>query len=77
MKDQNDLFKGLAISGLGGYGLFWVFNQPCNVAANPMLGLTTEMARLVCLSSDAKLTIVMIIASAALFAGISRVIQNI
>ncbi len=74
---KDAVLKGIAITIAGGYGLYWVYNQPCNIAPNPMIGLTQEMTRLMCLSVDLKLTLIMIVASAALFAGITKVVQNL
>jgi hypothetical protein len=74
---QEEVTKGALIAGIGAYGVYWCFNQPCNIAANPALGLSTEMARLMCLSVDWKITIVLLIASTAIFTGAGRFFKNI
>lgn len=77
MKDQGDMIKGAVIAGAGIFGINYVFNLPCSVQANPMIGLTAELVKIVCLSKDAQTMIIMMVASAAVFAGITKLVKNI
>lgn len=74
---QEEVIKGAIVTGIGIFGINWAFSQPCNISANPSLGLTQELAQLLCLSADPKITIVLMVASAAIFAGITKIIQNL
>ena len=74
---QDEVLKGLGISLLGGYGLYWVYNLPCTISVNPAAGIPEEMLRVACLSADIKYLIIMLVASAALFGGVSKIIQNL
>ena len=72
---QDEVLKGLGISLLGGYGIYWLYQQPCNIS--PVPGLPPELMQLMCFSIDAKFMIISIIASALLFNGVSRLVKNL
>lgn len=80
---QDEVLKGAGISILGAYGIYWTMTQPCTVNLTQQIyGQTVQtipqdLARLVCLSTDPKLLIILTIASAALFAGVTKVVQNV
>lgn len=77
MQEKDGIIKGAVIAGAGIYGINWVFTRPCSIQANPMIGLTEELVKIVCLSADPLTMIIMMVASAAVFAGVTKLVKNI
>jgi len=75
--NQDEIIKGAVIALAGFFAIRWTFMQPCNVPVNPSLGVTAELARLVCFSTDLKIMVVSTIGLAALFTGVSRIFKSV
>ncbi len=77
VNNQDEIIKGGAIALAGFFAVRWTFMQPCNVPINPSMGITAEIARLVCFSTDITIMVVSTIGLAALFTGVSRVLKSV
>ena len=74
---QDEFIKGLIISGVGAYAIYQSYLLPCNITPNPAIGLTQEIAKITCYASNPLAIIISIAGAALLFAGITKMVQNI
>jgi hypothetical protein len=82
---QDEVLKAAVFILLGMYGIYWAFTQPCNIApmTQEYMGQTIEIKnppelnQMICLTTDWKLVIVTLLASASLFSGASKLISNV
>lgn len=77
MADDNKKWIMLGLALLGVYFIYYAMTAPCMVATVNGLNMGSQMNRLICISSDAKLAIMSLVGSLLIFSAGGRFISEV